>query len=374
MVSTVPEPTNVFVTIPYLNMYQQQHVLDGFLYLQYNATLMPDPTTVLSFKGIEVVSDQPIALYSLNYYDYSVGGTIEIPKEKWDQLYIIGTHNSFWWGTGQILVVAAEDNTDVLLEFPSGSSDSVVLNKYETYQYLQNITIAGTIVSASKPIVVHSGHLCANIPNHDTVYCDVIVENMPPVNTLGSVFVVPYPRNRTMYTMGITAPHDATTVQILDINGNIVEEFGMNRQDSILRDFYSSEILSITSSQNILVTQYGHGSSNIYGDPSLTTIPAITQFVNRCNFEVPTIFYDPSVVSVIIDSVFDISGLQLNGAPIVSAETVSVLIPGKGTYNVAYIEVSSNVVYSLYHNDASATFGAILYARSALAEFTTVLG
>jgi hypothetical protein len=376
MVSSVPEPTNVLVTIPFLNIYEEQHFLNESLYLQYSDTLMPEWTTVVSFKGVEIVSDNPIALYSLNYDSWSVDGTLEIPKEKWGKVFIVGTHNSSWWGTGQILVIAADNNTDVLLEFPTGSSLTVALNKHETYQFQANELepIAGTIVSANNPVVVHTGHDCANIPNHDALFCDFIMENMPPLNTLGSVFVVPYQRTRPMYTINIASPYNGTTVDIWDINGNPVETISMDSQDSIFRSFFASEIFSITSSENILVTQYGHGSSNIYGDPSLTVIPALTQFINRCSFQVPDTFTDPSVVSIVIDSASDVSGLKLNGSPIVAAESTSVIIPGIGSFNVIYIDVISNVMYSLYHDVKHVRFGAILYARNSLSEFTTVLG
>ncbi|XP_060602653.1 uncharacterized protein LOC132755757 [Ruditapes philippinarum] len=368
--------TNVLVTIPYLGIYQEPHMFGESLHLQYSSSLMPALTSNVSFKGVEIVSDQPIALYSINHRSLSVDGTLELPKEEWGLLYIVGTHNSSLWGTGQILVIAADDNTDVLLEFPTGPSLTVALNKHETYQFQANELepIAGTIVSANNPVVVHAGHACANIPNHDAVFCDFIMENMPPLNTLGSVFVVPYQRTRTMYTIGIAAPHDATTVDIWDVNGYPLETIVMNRQDSTFRSFYASEILSITSSQNILVTQYGHGSSNIYGDPSLTIIPALTQFTNRCNFEIPTFFIDPSVVSIVIDSASDVSGLKLNGSAIVAAASTSVIIPGVGSFNVIYIDVIGNVTYSLIHDVTHVRFGAILFARTAESEFTTVLG
>jgi hypothetical protein len=142
----------------------------------------------------------------------------------------------------------------------------------------------------------------------------------------------------------------------------------------MLLEYYDFAGVIVTASQNVLVTQYAHGSYGIYGDPSLTVVPAVSQFGSRYEFWVSSIYDNPGIVSIVMANVFDVGGIRLNGAGVTITETIPCTVPGQGGFNVVYIDVSTAVKYTLSHVDPNARFGAILYARNIYEEYTTVLG
>ena len=58
-------------------------------------------------------------------------------------------------------------------------------------QLVQEYDATGMFVNSSKPIAVYGGHSCAFVPTPNVMFCDHIVEQIPPVSELGTTHVVP---------------------------------------------------------------------------------------------------------------------------------------------------------------------------------------
>jgi len=65
---------------------------------------------------------------------------------------------------------------------------------YETYKYtgLENTDLTGYYINSTKPIALYGGHACAFVPDVPlTMFCDHIIEQIPPINELGKEHIVP---------------------------------------------------------------------------------------------------------------------------------------------------------------------------------------
>jgi hypothetical protein len=377
IVSAVSSTTNVYVTIPALGIAQQHHVLDEILYLTYSNSLLPPQSTIKTSLALEVISDLPIALFIESSKSGLIGCTLVLPTSTLSNQYIVNAHDVTVNGNPQILVIAGYDDTAVTLTLPFASPVNINLHKYDVYQYRSSASsgaLAGTIISANNPIAVNVGHNCANVPTAAISYCEIMFTSVPPIETIGRVYVVPYQKTRSKYSIGVSAPYDNTEITFWDINQNVISIENINSQQSVFKSFTSYDIISITSSQNILVSQYGHGGSGALGDPSQMIVPSVNQFTSSYEFAVPDSITSERYVSVVIDVTYGTSGLLLNGSPptIVEAHTITVTVGG--TFQVVYVTVSSGMKYTLNHINTQAKFAALLYARSSTSEYTTSLG
>lgn len=100
-----------------------------------------------------------------------------------------------------IQIVTAD--ADTCLEVYEVDGDSYELQRsmflqlsHTVYTFTANVNhdITGYFVNSSKPITVVAGHSCAFIPEDPSrrvMFCDHIVEHIPPVSELGLTHIVP---------------------------------------------------------------------------------------------------------------------------------------------------------------------------------------
>ena len=65
---------------------------------------------------------------------------------------------------------------------------------FETFKYTIGLgyDLTGYFVNSTKPIAIYAGHSCAFVPDDPlTMFCDHIVEQIPPVNELGLEHIIP---------------------------------------------------------------------------------------------------------------------------------------------------------------------------------------
>ena len=101
---------------------------------------------------------------------------------------------------------------------------TVTIQKFQTF-YLQvrGQDISGTRIIANKPISVFSGHECTNIPLNSEP-CDMLIEQVPPVDTWGTEVVTIPLITRSADTIKVFASQASTTVNVTrtDISSGMV--------------------------------------------------------------------------------------------------------------------------------------------------------
>lgn len=241
--------------------------------------------------GIHIVSNDEITVYGVNIRNASTDAYLGLPTDILGKKYVVLGYQGNVRST-QMVIVGTEDNTTVTIT-PSYTSSghtagvdyNVSLDEGETYQFLGSgttIDVSGTIVSADKNVAVFGGNNCAFIPN-GFFACDFLVEQIPPINTLGKSFVALPLARKQGSTFRVAAAEDNT---ILLKDGNIVANLNSG-------DFYevidSTEVI-FESTKPVLVAQYCHGTTwdNVISDPFMMLIPPYEQYLGSYTVATPT--------------------------------------------------------------------------------------
>ncbi|XP_060579285.1 IgGFc-binding protein-like isoform X2 [Ruditapes philippinarum] len=363
----------VRISIPDLSIDEEVSTVGGVLKKQYTNRLFSSSSGNISSKAVLVTTNTPVVIFSGNFGEAgaSSDGSFILPESSLGSTYLISGHPSTAFGLDEFLVVGTSD-TQVTFTSISGFSETFALKRMQTY-YKMASDMSGTMISASAPLFLLSGHSCANIPDISVKYCDYIEAAMPPINALGSIHIISFMKPRPDFTVSIVAPFNQTSVTITDKVGNQIEILSLNERNTAFRTYTGSSTISVLTDLPVLVTLYGHGGSKLgFGDPSMMIVPDITFFGHVYDFFVPTDF--ESSLQVIISDTYPVSGLLLNGKPISPTETIVTTVPKHGTFTVVYADVVSGK-YRVTHSLANAvSFGAWLYGRTYKQEYATNLG
>jgi hypothetical protein len=187
-------------------------------------------------KGIHVTSQNPIAVYGLNFVPAASDGFMALPTTTLGTSYInLGYNNTSSGILGypnelgtEFGITATQDGTTVTI-VPSANAGArearqtytVSLNQGQTYQLRNNkdlttfsnsgslVDLTGSIITSDKPVAVFGGNDCTYLPNmYD--YCNHLVEQLPPTNLWGQHFVSS-PLLRTAAGTPIDCWHKPTT-------------------------------------------------------------------------------------------------------------------------------------------------------------------
>ena len=206
--------------------------------------------------------------------------------------------------------------------------------------------LTGTHIRGDKPLVVFSGHKCAQVPT-GWLSCNHLVEQIPPHTTWGYTFLLnPLALRETGDYYRVATVHDNTevTVTCVDEGGNNVETFrplllisevgynfasfqtqDANRPPCI--DPFIRKFCSLQATNPVIVAQYSHGYSvdnvckmNDLGDPFMSLIPPVIQYLNNYTISAITGEAGPSPVRYVSISVHDIffdpSRIMIDGVPV----------------------------------------------------------
>ena len=341
--------------------------------LGFKVITLPSPyiTPFVEFTGkgtmgIRITANKPISVYGyggfLQASRHVSEGFLGLPVDVLGKEYIVPTHSAIHPRRGSFVqVVAQEDNTQVsfILRLPrfgrvhygdrylySGELINTTLNDLEVFQVQGDDDLSGTVVTSSKPVAVFSGDDCTMVPAN-TLPCNHLVEQIPPVSVWGKEFITnPTPNNSGGDEFHITASKDNT-----DVNVDWQRKGTLNKGDKykILVPWNKTSL--ITTSNPSLVVQYtsGYGSS-----PSMSIVPP-----TQCSWNDYTV-YVPGVdayVSVIIDTASR-SGLRVKGP--VASGPFKWKTPLEGR-SLGSLHLNTTGVYLFYHNDPLVNFTSVMY-------------
>jgi hypothetical protein len=169
-----------------------------------DAASLGDAVDVVGRKGVRVTSSAPVAVYGLNRIPFSSDGFAGLPVGVIGKEYLVLAYPNVFNGVSalngtQFAIVGTEDDTRVtiiparsVLDHPAGEPFEVVLDRGQTYQLRDpedaTADLSGTEILADQPVAVFAGHQCANINSPSRLFCDYLVEQLPPVNAWGRVF------------------------------------------------------------------------------------------------------------------------------------------------------------------------------------------
>lgn len=213
--------------------------------------------------------------------------------------------------------------------------------------------LTGTHVQASGPVVVFGGHECANVPAQGINFCDHIEQQLFPIASWGSQYVVSSfsPRgNGDAQVFRILASEDQTLVTTTPPQPN-ADNVTLNRGEYV--EFISGADFEISATAPILVGQYMQGSRSpggaSIGDPAFTLAVPIEQWRQDYIVLTPQAYERGDYINVIARAGTDV---MLDGNVIGGWMPV-----GNGTFSVAKVTVDDGP-HTLV---SEATFTVIAY-------------
>ncbi|WP_339678031.1 T9SS type A sorting domain-containing protein [Cyclobacterium marinum] len=265
-------------------------------------------------KGINIVTDKEVSVYVLNQKSSSTDTFLSLPVDVLGEEYVVMAGNSYApnsTASPVFGVVATMNNTELTIipttttqSRQSGIPYQILLQKGESYQltadaYFSDLT--GTSITSNNPVAVFGGHTCGNVPLF-TNGCDQMIEQIPPVNTLGKKFItVPLASREMGDVFRILATNDGTFVKVEGNNG-FEETFTLNKGSYEIFDIPSNVSTKIESNYPILVAQLskGEASDNVSADPFLMLVPPVEQYQNVYHVTTPQTGFEKHFINLAV--------------------------------------------------------------------------
>ncbi|WP_081652264.1 T9SS type A sorting domain-containing protein [Cyclobacterium qasimii] len=264
--------------------------------------------------GLHVLSDDEITVYGLNQKLNTTDAFLGLPLDILGNEYVVMSYTSLRADAtlaSEFGIVATMDNTELTI-IPSsnttnrqaGNPFNITLQQGETFQLIaavNNGDLTGSIITSNNRIAVFSGNTCANVPQNTTA-CDHMIEQIPPITSLGKSFVtVPLASRRAGDVFRVVATQDGTNVTVSGTNG-FTQDFSLNRGDFQELSIPSNVYSKIVSNQAILVAQYSKGQSSdgVISDPFMMLIPPFEQFQNKYTVSTPASGFNKHFINLAV--------------------------------------------------------------------------
>lgn len=365
--------TKVRIEIPGIGFSQERQVRAGrVVNVQIDSAAQLRSSETIEQLGVHIVSDEPVAVYGLNRRYQTTDTYLAHPVNVLGKVYRAMGYR--WLQNdllSQLAIVATQPNTKVRITptvvtnggttlvpprpRPAGVPFEVTLNRGDAYQvipkYDPNGTsdLTGTVIEADKPIAVFSGHNCAYVPDLSVKACNLLVEQLPAVQSWGRQFFV-----------GTLAARSSAVVRVLASVDN-TQVFENGRLVATLRagDFYENadqrEHTLITASEPVLVAQFSKGFDNgdNVGDPMMIVVAPTEQFLSAYRFATPVRGSWRHYVNLITPT-HTIDSLRLDGQRV---DPKRFRTFGLSRYSIGQIEVS----YGTHTIEGPEPFGLYSY-------------
>jgi len=300
--SDVNTSVNVYIPSPLFN--NNFSVIAGqttIVSLPQNSELKVSDS--LSYTTIRITANDDVTVYGINQRLTVTDAFLAIPVDALGTEYIVQSYPSSLTenpttGGSQFAIVGTVDGTSVTVTLPinvspyaAGVPYTFNLNTGQAYYLkatgLPDNDLSGTFISANYPVAVFGSHQCANVPVSE-IYCDYLIEQLPPITTWGKEFViVPLAGRKNGDTYRFLASENNTDIYL---DGMKIASLNKGQIQEIIIDGPGY----VTSSDRILVTQYANGESydnpvNDIGDPFMMIVPPVEQYLSSYTVYSPDI-------------------------------------------------------------------------------------
>jgi len=299
-----------------------------------------------------------------------------LPARALSGSYRVTAWPSWYTEPGYFAVVGLEDGTDVTVAPSatilsggglSSSGGTVTLDRGDVLQVMAPVPgvgpiaygadLSGSLVTTIDPtrhVAVFGGHNETWIPV-DTAFADHLEEQIPPLESSGSEFVVAVPGGRATHWVKLVGTVDATALSYAP-SAPAGAPSAINAGQSIV--FQASADFRMLASSPVLVSQYLEGGQGVSGDPAMAMVAPTTQFVSHYDFAAPTTF-TANWVTIVAPSGQPVS---LDGAAVPPASFAAV-----GGTSFAVARVALSATSTAHHLSAAVPIGAFVagYVSSA---------
>lgn len=336
-------------------------------------------------KGIHIVSDTPIVVYSHILHAARSGSTLVLPTKVLGREYYVTSYPSRPSSNNsksEFAVVATEDNTQVEIKpsqadanntYPANTTFSINLNKGDVFQfqsansgdlsgsYIKSVATAG---APCKPIAVYSGTTwsafgCTNASSGDNLY-----QQMFPLVSWGQHYITAPFKDRAFDIFRVFVKDPATVVTVNGVSlppGSLV-----NNSYYEFNTSGNNTPRIINADKPVCVAQYmiTQGCDGIQSDPEMIllnpieqTLSSITVLSARNDLTPPNTNINRHFLNIIIPTA-GLASLRIDGLPYTATP---VAIPTT-TYSYLQQEVTTSTLTNPTHRAVSDSgFVAIAY-------------
>ncbi|XP_067316770.1 IgGFc-binding protein-like isoform X1 [Anolis sagrei] len=234
---------------------------------------------------LTVRADRDISILSLNYKPHSADTTIVYPVTSLGTEYYVVTPSVGTDRYREVAIVAWEETTsvDVYLKgmvtfqgkpYTRGSKLTLMLQPYQAVQLQSSVDLSGTKIVSQKPVAVYSGHTCVS----RQVQCDHVSEQLLPVSSWGTNFIVPSLPFNTEHDIVYVSTSQNTRVDAQTGHSKTRRDLPAAR--SVLYGIQGTTAMSLSASSGIQVMFFNDGGThqNFKYDPFFMAIPDISSY------------------------------------------------------------------------------------------------
>ncbi|XP_053381634.1 uncharacterized protein LOC123562988 isoform X2 [Mercenaria mercenaria] len=354
-----PNYTRIRLQIPYfINDTYFDIPSGGKETITINSTIQRDGTFKDS-RGIKITSEHDISVLVTNAYNnvYNFDTYNILPVAEIGNNYIISSYMSTLTGYGSVfLVVGNANNTNVTIANGTNVLRSVVLNPFDVFQYECDLCDpTGMNVISSENIYVVAGSTFTGIPFGSEEY---IAAEMLPTSTWSYKYIVAPELPKSAFMLRILSE---SSFDVTISNLTRTYRFSVSTADQ----YFETEAVVVTAERPFSATQYGvnYDYDHTTGDPFMTVVPSVDQYINDYTFTVPHAYYGVKQYSAIIVPKLSIDGLVLDGSSVQSYNAKSIAVPSPfDNYTILTFPVNEGY-HHFYHTSPSVTFGVFMYGH-----------
>ena len=258
---------------------------DRSIILGYNAEATSADTcssfpVQANFKEIE---EYRAVSFSRSYSDNSYNSTVlVIGTEDDTKVEITTTEDAVGY------LNSINGHTDSYI-FSKGKMMSITISKYESLNISSVMDLTGTVIKAFHPVAVYSGHECASVPSYSS-RCGHLVEQIPPVNVLGTCYVAAAFAGRESgdYVRAVAVNPETYIKVKCSVSGEVSYsgQFGPYSDGGFL-EFYMAMDWHCTFESNkpTMVVQFSGGIQGVdYSDPFMVVHSDVKRLMNELPF------------------------------------------------------------------------------------------
>ena len=307
-----PNNASVLLEIPFINKASRVVIPTG-----QNKTILIDqsiqrPGTFVESRGIKITSDNEISVMVTESYNSEA--TIDsyniLPTQSLGKRYILSSHGAEDYSRGGVVIISGTiNNQNVKIYNGSSAIHSATIDKFDVFQYAcSTCDLTGLTVISNNDVYVVSGTGFTQIPassNQD----EFIASEMFPTSTLSNKYIVPPVFPKSAFMLRVQSEYEHIKIEIANISRAYMFKMSLSEQ------YFGTEPVIATANDSFLLTQYGVGYDydNVNGDPFMTVVPGIDQYLNDYKFTVPRGYYTVKSYVAIIVQKSQQTGLFLDG-------------------------------------------------------------
>uniref|UniRef100_A0A8C4XFL6 Si:dkey-65b12.6 n=1 Tax=Erpetoichthys calabaricus TaxID=27687 RepID=A0A8C4XFL6_ERPCA len=236
----------------------------------------------LTNKTVIITSDSPISVVSFNRKLNSGDSSRVFPIQDLGSQYIVLTPKTGRSGMKKLAAIINGKQSNIVDIYPKrrirldgvhydlGTTLTITLPPYETFQLESSCSLTGTRIVARKPIAVLAGHHCSS----KTTYCQHVYEQLVPVSRFATQFMVaPLSEDPSADVLYVVASEENTLVNCSDEVG--IKTKTLNAGETMVATLSNSVPMAIVSSKKVMVMYYS-GKNTL--DSYLLTVTPTTEF------------------------------------------------------------------------------------------------